>query len=431
MGIKAAHLIKYYGIINADYYRKTKNFQKAGIGKRVMTYIKRQKYLNELIELKGTPDIKVITGVRRSGKSILLQEYIEYLQETEKDANIVMINLQELEYDSLLEYHALHEYILSKYRQNVRNVLMIDEVQFCPKFELAINSIYVKGLFDIYITGSNAFLLSSDLATLFTGRTVEVKVYPFSFKEYLEYFEVTDKFDEAFDSYVRFGGMPGSYVYSSNDRRYEYVRDVYSTILIRDLVEKYKIRNKSEFTNIASFMMDNIGNLLSPNNICKTLNKSQSEITRKTVSKYILYLENAFLFYEAKRYDVKGKKYLENNSKYYLCDSSFRYAVNGTRNMDFGRIYENIVYLELRRRDYEVYVGKLYKKEIDFVVKKKDELIYIQVSDNISDEKTFEREVSPLLAIRDAYPKMLIARTRHEIYLYEGVQIVDICDWMK
>lgn len=194
--------------------------------------------------------------------------------------------------------------------------------------------------------------------------------------------------------------MPGSYVYSSNDRRYEYVRDVYSTILVRDLVEKYKIRNKSEFTNIASFMMDNIGNLLSPNNICKTLNKSQSEITRKTVSKYILYMKNAFLFYEAKRYDVKGKKYLENNSKYYLCDSSFRYAVNGTRNMDF-------------------------------VVKKKDELIYIQVSDNISDEKTFEREVSPLLAIRDAYPKMLIARTRHEVYLYEGVQIVDICDWMK
>ena len=178
-------------------------------------------------------------------------------------------------------------------------------------------------------------------------------------------------------------------------------------------------------------MMDNIGNLLSPNNISKTLKNDQSEITRKTVSKYIGYLENAFLFYEAKRYDLKGKKYLANNSKYYLCDTSFRYAVNGTRNMDFGRVYENIVYLELRRRGYEVYVGKLYKKEVDFVAKKREAQIYIQVSDNISDEKTFEREYSPLLAIRDAYPKMIIARTHHENYDYKGVQVVDICRWLR
>ncbi len=396
-----------------------------------MNYIIRKKYLDELIELNGTPDIKVITGIRRSGKSVLLQEFIDYLQETEPETNIVMINLQELEYDNLLEYHALHEYVLSKYIKTVRNVLMIDEVQLCKKFELAINSIYAKGCFDIYITGSNAFLLSSDLATLFTGRTMEVKVFPFSFKEYLEYFSITDRFDEAFDDYVRCGGMPGSYSYKSEEKQYEYIREVYSTILVRDLVAKYKIRNKSEFTNIAEFMMDNIGNLLAPNNICTTLNNSQSEITRKTVSKYISYLENAFLFYEAKRYDLKGKKYLGNNSKYYLCDASFRYAVNGTKNMDFGRIYENMVYLELSRRGYEIYVGKLYKKEIDFIAKKKDVMLYIQVSDNISDEKTFEREVSPLLSIRDAYPKMLIARTRHETYQYEGIQIVDICNWLK
>lgn len=396
-----------------------------------MHLITRQKYLDELIELTDTPDVKVITGIRRSGKSFLLEAYVHYLQETEKDTNIVMINLQELEYDQLLEYHALHEYILSKYVKGVRNVLLIDEVQLCNKFELAINSIYTKKIFDIFITGSNAFLLSSDLATLFTGRTMEIKVYPFSFKEYLEYHKISDYLDDAFDDYVRYGGMPGSYSYKSNEKKYEYVRDVYSTILIRDLVEKYKIRNKQEFTSISEFMMDNVGNLLSPNNISKTLNNSDSEITRKTVAKYISYLENAFLFYEAKRYDVKGKKYLSTNSKYYLCDSSFRYAVNGTKNMDFGRVYENIVYLELLRRGYEVYVGKLYKKEIDFVIKKKDELIYIQVSDNISDDKTFIREVSSLLDIRDAYPKILIARTRHETYQYEGVLIVDICRWLS
>lgn len=395
-----------------------------------MQIILRKQYLDGLIELYGTPDIKVITGIRRSGKSVLLQEFINYLKEKDEKINIVMINLQELEFDHLLEYRELHKYILEKYKEGMTNVLLIDEVQLCPKFELAINSIYAKGIYDIYITGSNAFLLSSDLATLFTGRAMEIKVYPFSFREYLTYYGIREKYDDAFDSYVRSGGMPGSYVYQSEDRQYDYIRDVYSTILIRDLVEKYRIRNKSEFTNIAEFMMDNIGNLLSPNNIGKALNNDKSEITRKTVSKYIDYLENAFLFYEAKRYDLKGKKYLEHNSKYYLCDSSFRYAVNGTRNMDFGRVYENIVFLELKRRGYEVSVGKLYKKEIDFVAKKRDELIYIQVSDNISDPKTFEREYSPLLAIKDAYPKMIIARTRHEEYQYEGIKIVDICRWL-
>lgn len=396
-----------------------------------MQLIVRQEYLDELIELYKTPDIKVITGIRRSGKSVLLQEFITCLKALKEQINIVMINLQELECDHLLEYHALHKYILEQYQEGMTNVLLIDEVQMCPRFELAINSIYTKGIYDIYITGSNAFLLSSDLATLFTGRTIEIKVYPFSFKEYLNYYGIMDGYDDAFDQYVRTGGMPGAYVYKNEDRQYDYIRDVYSTILIRDLVEKYKIRNKSEFANISEFMMDNIGNLLSPNSISNTLNNNQSEITRKTVSKYIDYLENAFLFYEAKRYDLKGKRYLNNNSKYYICDVSFRYAVNGTRNMDFGRVYENIVYIELLRRGYEVYVGKLYKKEVDFVAKKRDEQIYIQVSDNISDEKTFEREYSPLLAIRDAYPKMIIARTHHENYDYQGVQVVDICRWLR
>lgn len=396
-----------------------------------MQLIVRQEYLDELIELYKTPDIKVITGIRRSGKSVLLQEFITCLKALKEQINIVMINLQELECDHLLEYHALHKYILEQYQEGMTNVLLIDEVQMCPRFELAINSIYTKGIYDIYITGSNAFLLSSDLATLFTGRTIEIKVYPFSFKEYLNYYGIMDGYDDAFDQYVRTGGMPGAYVYKNEDRQYDYIRDVYSTILIRDLVEKYKIRNKSEFANISEFMMDNIGNLLSPNSISNTLNNNQSEITRKTVSKYIDYLENAFLFYEAKRYDLKGKKYLNNNSKYYICDVSFRYAVNGTRNMDFGRVYENIVYIELLRRGYKVYVGKLYKKEVDFVAKKRDEQIYIQVSDNISDEKTFEREYSPLLAIRDAYPKMIIARTHHENYDYQGVQVVDICRWLR
>ena len=396
-----------------------------------MKLIERRQYLDKLINVLGTPDIKVITGVRRSGKSKLLEAFRAYIESEDPDCNIIQINFNLPDYDDLLTYRALYDYVNAHYVAGKGNFVFIDEVQMCKDFEKAVNGLHASEKYDIYITGSNAFLLSSDLATLFTGRTMEIKVYPFSFAEYLTYYGITDRYDEAFDQYVRTGGMPGSYVYKTEDRQYDYVRDVYSTILIRDLVEKYKIRNKSEFTNISEFMMDNIGNLLSPNNISKTLKNDQSEITRKTVSKYIGYLENAFLFYEAKRYDLKGKKYLANNSKYYLCDTSFRYAVNGTRNMDFGRVYENIVYLELRRRGYEVYVGKLYKKEVDFVAKKREAQIYIQVSDNISDEKTFEREYSPLLAIRDAYPKMIIARTHHETYDYKGVQVVDICRWLR
>lgn len=396
-----------------------------------MSWIIRQKYLNDLIALTGTPDIKVITGIRRSGKSVLLQQYADWLLKNTSNVNIISVNLQELEYDELLDYHKLHSYVCERYKDGFQNVVMIDEIQLCDKFQLAVNSLHAKRKFDIYLTGSNAFLLSSDLATLFTGRVMEVKVFPFSFSEYLEYFNIkTDLFD-AFDRYVRMGGMPGSYPYESEEQRFAYTEDVYKTILQRDLVKKYKIRNVSEFLRISEFMMDNVGNLLSPNNICKTLNRGQSEITRKTVDKYIKYLENAFLFYEAKRYDLSGKKYLESNKKHYLCDPSFRYAVNGTKNLDFGRMYENIVYMELLRRGYEVYVGKLYKKEIDFVAIKRNEKIYIQVSDNISDEATMKREITPLLGVKDAYPKMIIARTRHEDYQNEGVLITDISTWLS
>ncbi len=395
-----------------------------------MKHIERTSYLDKLKKLNNTPDIKVVTGIRRSGKSVLMQDYIEYILKNEPDANVIMINLQDLEYDRLLDYRRLHEHILSKYIKGAHNLLFIDEVQLCDKFELTINSLHSKGLFDIYITGSNAFLLSSDLATLFTGRVMQIKVYPFSFLEYMEYYKNPENIDAAFEAYSICGGMPGSYAYEEKEQKQDYIKEVYKTIIIRDLVDKYKIRNEAEFKSIAEFMMDNIGNLLSPNNVCNCLNNNKSSITRKTVSKYIEYLCNAFLFYEAKRYDLKGKKYLENNCKYYLSDTSFRFAINGTRNMDYGHVYENIVYLELLRRGYDVYVGKLYKKEIDFVAKRGDDVIYIQVSDYIEEEKTFEREYTPLLAIKDAYTKIIIARTRHEMYKYEGILIYDIARWL-
>ena len=395
-----------------------------------MKLIKRENYLNQLISLNNTPDIKVITGIRRCGKSELIKAYIKYLKKAELSANIIFINLQDLNFDDLKEYHRLHSYVSDNYKKGKHNVLVIDEVQLCPQFELAINSLHSKGIYDIYVTGSNAFLMSSDLATLFTGRTVEIEVFPFSFQEYLLYFKPKEDLQSSFDSFVRIGGLPGSYVYSDAKQKEGYVRDIYQTILTRDLVQKYKIRNKEELLRIAEYMMDNISNLLSINSICETLNRNESSITNKTIANYIEYLERAFLFYEAKRYDLRGKKYLKSSQKHYLSDPSIRYAVLGTRNMDYGRVYENIVYMELLRRGYEVYVGKLYKKEIDFVATRQNEKVYIQVSDDIHSENTFRREYEPLLAIHEAYPKMIIARTRHEQYDYKGILIQDLAEWL-
>ena len=394
-----------------------------------MTIIERNEYLDRLIDCIGSPDIKVITGIRRCGKSILISQFSEYLKKTQKSLNLVYIDLQQLDYAELLEYRNLHDYCVKKHRKNKNNILIIDEVQMCDGFEKAVNSLHAKRIYDIYLTGSNAFLLSSDLATLFTGRTIEIEVLPFSFSEYLQYFNSND-IQDAFESYFRMGGMPGSYEYRDEKRRYDYIADVYRTIIERDLFQKYKLRNRKELMQLSDFMMDNISNLTSPHSICTELNKDNSQITEKTVAKYITYLEKAFVMYAANRYDLKEKKYLRSNSKYYVADHGIRYAVLGTRNLDYGRTYENIVYLELRRRGYDVYVGKLYKKEIDFVATRQSEKIYIQVSDDISQETTFKREYEPLLAIKDGYPKIIIARTKHPLYQYEGIRIFDIANWL-
>ncbi|MCC7570124.1 ATP-binding protein, partial [Candidatus Micrarchaeota archaeon] len=329
-----------------------------------MKIIDRPKYLSTLINVMDTPDIKVITGIRRCGKSQLLLALIDYIKKKNSSANIIYINLQQLEFESLLEYHQLHEYVLSHYDRSVNNYLFVDEVQLCDGFEKAINSLHSQNILDIYITGSNAFLLSSDLATLFTGRTYTVEVFPFSFMEFLDYFDYKG-IDEDFEEYVMTGGFAGSYLYKTVEEKYDYIKkDVYETIVTRDLVQKYKIRNKEVLNGLVAYMIDNISNLMSSNNVTHYLRENNYSITHKTIGNYINYLCNAFVFYRAKRYDLRGKKYLATENKFYLCDHSIKYAVLGTRNIDYGRMYENIVYIELLRRGYDVYIGKLYKKEI-------------------------------------------------------------------
>lgn len=394
-----------------------------------MKLINRMNYLDKILSVVGTPDIKVITGVRRSGKSKLLEALKAHLLQNDPDINIIHINFNMPEYEELTEYKPLYDYINNNYKVGCENVVMIDEIQMCNNFEKAINGLHASEKYDIYITGSNAFLLSSDLATLFTGRTFEIKVYPFSFSEFQQYFKYDNNYD-AFDKYVLEGGMSGSYLYKDIEAKYNYIDEVYHALIVRDIRAKYHIRNVALMDRISDFLMDNISNLTSARSLADTLNSNKDKINHKTVGSYMQYLCNAFAFYKVRRYDIQGKKYLSSNEKYYLCDHSFRYAKLGTKNMDYGRVYENIVAIELMRRGYEIYVGTLYKKGIDFVAIKRDEKIYIQVSDDISSKKTFEREVSPLLAIRDAYPKILIARTRHDSYQYEGIRIIDIADWL-
>lgn len=395
-----------------------------------MKLIARTHYLNRMIGLKDTPDIKIITGIRRCGKSKLMQAYISYLKEHEKNINVIYVDFMDLRFESLKEYHTLHSYVEEHYLAGKMNYLFIDEVQLCPHFELTVNSLYSKLKYDIYLTGSNAFLLSADLATLFTGRYIEIPVFPFSFREYCQYYDEISDQDKLFESYTMQGGLAGAYVYKNERDRVNYIKEVYETIVTRDLVQKYSLPDTLVLQRLSEFLMDNISNLTSPNKVSQQLTVNQTPTNHVTIGKYIKYLCNAFVFYDIKRYDVRGKKYLESLDKFYLCDIGIRYAVLGSRNLDYGRVYENMVCIELLRRGYDVYVGKLYQKEIDFVVQKGNEKIYIQVSDNISNDETFRREYTPLLQIHDAYPKMIIARTRHPRYSYEGIEIYDIADWL-
>ncbi len=394
-----------------------------------MKLIRRDSYLQKMFKAVGTPDIKVITGVRRSGKSKLLEAFKKEIKKAHPSANIIHINFNLPKYDRLLQYQDLYDYVDSKYVTHVRNFLLIDEIQMCAGFEKAINWLHAQEKYDIYITGSNAFLLSSDLATLFTGRTFQIKVFPFSFAEYLQYYPTKDKYT-ALQQYMYDGGMSGSYVYGEHEMRYDYLGSVFDALIVRDIKQKYNIRNPQLMNKLTSFLMDNIGNLSSLHNIENSLNSKGEKVNYRTIGKYIEYLCNAFAFYAVPRYDVCGKKFLNSSEKYYLSDHAFRYAKLGTKNMDYGRCMENIIAIELMRRGYEVYVGVLYKKEIDFVAIRRNEKIYIQVCDNLQDEKTLEREVTPLLCIKDAYPKIILSRTMHDNYQYEGVQIIDIANWL-
>ena len=395
-----------------------------------MKLIERKDYLNALTDCMNTPDIKVITGIRRSGKSVLMDDFAKKIGEMDDACNIIHVNFNLTEYEGLLKYHKLEQYIEDHYTAGKNNYVLIDEAQMCDGFEKAINSLHEKLKYDIYITGSNAFLQSSDLATLFVGRTFEIEIYPFSFSEYLAYFPQENIYG-ALTDYLRVGGMSGSYVYRNPAQRSAYLNhDVLNALIVRDIECRRKIRNSILLNSLIDYLMDNIGNLTSTRSIAETLGSRHMKADHKTIGRYIDYLCNAYLFCKVKRYDIRGKRYLSSEEKYYLTDHAFRYARSGTRYMDYGRILENAVAIELLRRKYEVYVGVLYKKEIDFVAVRENRRVYIQVANDISDPDTFERETAPLLQISDGYPKILIARTFQLETDYQGIRVIDAAEWL-
>lgn len=394
-----------------------------------MKIIDRDMYLDIMIRVINTPDIKVITGVRRAGKSKLLELFKKYIEKNVDKSNIIHINYNLKKFDNLLNGEKLYNYIDDNFDENKENYVLIDEIQKCNGFENVINSIHAEEKYHIYITGSNAFLLSSDLATLFTGRTFEIKVYPFSFEEYMKYFNYDNHY-LAFNKFMQDGGMAGSYLYEELVDKNNYLSDIYNTLILRDIVKKYNIKNEELLKKLSDYLLDNISNLTSSNKIENLLKSSNQTADHKTIAKYIEYLCNAYAFYKVRRYDIKGKKYLNTQDKYYLVDTSFRKAILGRKNEDYGRMLENIVAIELLRRGYEIYVGTLYEKEVDFVAMKNDEQIYIQVTDNLESEKVLNREITPLLNIRDGYKKIIIAKLNHEGYIKEGIEIIDIADWL-
>ena len=390
--------------------------------------IQRNDYMEKLKLWKDKQVIKVITGIRRCGKSTLLKQFKEYLLEQGiKEEQCIFLLLDDLQNENLREYHCLYEYITERLTNEQRYYIFLDEIQLVPEFQKAVDSLYLKENVDIYLTGSNAYMLSGELATLLSGRYVEISMLPFSFREYMEATGLEKK--QAFQKYFLQGGFPYASQIREDEAYQEYIAGIFHTVLLKDIVDRKKISDIKLLESILRFLADNVGNVVSSKKIADTLTSMGRKTTSVTVENYLRALQEAFVLYEAERYDVKGKQFLQSLSKYYLVDMGFRTHLLGTKTRDFGHVLENMVYLELIRRGYRVSVGKVDLEEVDFVAQKGDNKIYYQVAATILDPATFEREIRPLKKITDNYPKYILSMD--EIPLGEdGINQENIIDFL-
>ena len=409
-----------------------------------MIRIDRKEYLDFLVKSKDRQIIKVVSGVRRCGKSTLFEIYKDFLLENGVAKNqIISINFEDMDYEELTDYKKLYEYIKSKMIQNKRNYIFLDEIQHVDKFEKVVDSLFIKENTDLYITGSNAYFMSSELATLLSGRYIELKMLPLSFKEYyqakLEYEKLEQKENrisktliQYYNEYIVNSSFPYTLQLDSDLKNiHEYLSGIYNSVLLKDIVARLKISDVMRLESVVKYIFDNIGNLTSLSKIGNTLTSMGRKTDAKTIEKYIRGLTDSLLVHEVSRYNIKGKEFLSTLSKYYVADLGFRQMILGNRNIDMGHILENVIYLELLRRKCNVYVGQFDKNEIDFVVINSNEIEYYQVALTVLDENTLKREQDAFKNIKDNYPKYLI--TLDDVMVntdYDGIKVVNALEWL-
>ena len=409
-----------------------------------MIRIDRKEYLDFLVKSKDRQIIKVVSGVRRCGKSTLFEIYKDFLLENGVAKNqIISINFEDMDYEELTDYKKLYEYIKSKMIEDKRNYIFLDEIQHVDKFEKVVDSLFIKENTDLYITGSNAYFMSSELATLLSGRYIELKMLPLSFKEYyqakLEYEKLEQKENrilktliQYYNEYIVNSSFPYTLQLDSDLKNiHEYLSGIYNSVLLKDIVARLKISDVMRLESVVKYIFDNIGNLTSLSKIGNTLTSMGRKTDAKTIEKYIRGLTDSLLVHEVSRYNIKGKEFLSTLSKYYVADLGLRQMILGNRNIDMGHILENVIYLELLRRKGNVYVGQFDKNEIDFVVINSNEIEYYQVALTVLDENTLKRELDAFKNIKDNYPKYLI--TLDDVMVntdYDGIKVVNALEWL-
>lgn len=394
--------------------------------------IQRTEYLNKLIAFKDKQLIKIVTGIRRCGKSTLLEMYQNWLKEQGvTDEQIISINFEDIDYEELTDYKKLYAYIKEHLAKNKMTYIFLDEVHHINDFPKIVDSLYIKKNIDIYITGSNAYMLSSEIATLISGRYVQIEMLPLSFKEYMESTGNMNDRGIKYAEYLESSSFPYALELKGqpNELR-DYLEGIYNTIVVKDIVNRKKITDTMMLKSLLRFVFDNIGSPLSSKRIADTMTSDGRKIDAKTVDKYLEALSESYVIYQAKRYNIKGKQYLKTLDKYYIVDIGMRYMLLGSRSTDAGHILENIVYLELIRRGYDVYVGKVDEFEVDFVAQNGRGTVYYQVALTVRDEKTLERELRPLQLIRDHYPKYILTLDDDPEAQYEGIRRINARDWL-
>lgn len=394
--------------------------------------IQREEYLNKLIALKDKKIIKVVTGVRRCGKSKLLEMYRQWLLEQGvEEERIVSINFEDLDFEDLTDYRKLHTYLKEHLVKDNMTYIFLDEIQNVEQFPKVVDSLYIKDNVDIYITGSNAHMLSSEIATLLSGRYIQIEMLPLSFKEYMISTGSMNDRGIKYVDYLQNSSFPYTLeLEGQSDEIRNYLEGLYNTIVVKDIINHSKISEPMMLKSILKFIFDNIGNPLSSKKIADTMTSSGRKIDTRTVEKYLDALTESYIIYQAKRYNIKGKQYLKTLEKYYVVDIGLRLMLLGSKQIDAGRILENIVYLELLRRGYDVYVGKVDEFEVDFVAQNGKGTTYFQVALSVRDEKTLERELRSLRAIKDHYPKILLTMDDDPEVHYDGIRRINARDWL-